>query len=194
MKKFLTSKIFLAIITLIIVGGIGVYAGSQMFANQIIYNNTTVDAALNDLYTKVNTARSYTSLDNDFLETGTFVGNTVITNNNPNSLYGLSMTGASTANGLPGNRWEKEMDFTDLSFLTFFAKKGANHGAVTIFIDDANTEIYFRSYSDLDSNWKKIAVDLTEIQGVHKLIICCGWGDSTGSSSSNTQYYDIRLY
>lgn len=60
MKKILTSKIFLVIVTAIICTSIGVYAGSQLNASDIKYidsndNETTVDVALNNLYTRANT-------------------------------------------------------------------------------------------------------------------------------------------
>ena len=60
MKKFLTSRIFVAIITGIIVGSIGVYAGSQILASNITYKDTTVDRALDDLYDKANRDLSIT--------------------------------------------------------------------------------------------------------------------------------------
>ena len=54
MKKVLKNRLFLVLVTAIIVGSIAVYATSEILASQITYNDTTVEAALNDLYGKAN--------------------------------------------------------------------------------------------------------------------------------------------
>ena len=56
MKKLLKSRLFTFILGLIIAGGIGVYATSQILASDISYRNGTVESALNDLYDKANNA------------------------------------------------------------------------------------------------------------------------------------------
>ena len=53
MKKFLKSRVFAFILGGIILGSIGVYA-SNILASDISYKDTTVDKALDDLYTKAN--------------------------------------------------------------------------------------------------------------------------------------------
>lgn len=53
--KFIKSKLFLVLITAIIVGSVGVYAGTKINANDISYDSThTVKDKIDDLYTKTN--------------------------------------------------------------------------------------------------------------------------------------------
>ena len=57
MKNIIKSRVFTFILGAIIFGSIGVYAATQYNASQITYNKNgkaTVEAALNDLYTKNN--------------------------------------------------------------------------------------------------------------------------------------------
>lgn len=54
MKKFLINNMIGFTLSAIIFGSIGVYAASQILATSIIYKNTTVDQALDDLYIKTN--------------------------------------------------------------------------------------------------------------------------------------------
>ena len=181
--------IILVIILMMIVSSVSVYATAQYYATQIEYKDgKSVADALNELFSK----EKYTTMNKAYLEAGTSLGNVEITENNLNQSIGLSITGAGNINHIPSNRWEKEIDFTNLSILSFYAKKGADHGAINIRID--NEQIYFLSYSDMNGDWKKYFIDLTKYTGIHKLLICGGWGDSTGNSNSNTQYCDIRLY
>ena len=53
MKKILNSKLFLILLTAIIVGSITAYATTQLVASNITYNDTTLDQALDNLYDEV---------------------------------------------------------------------------------------------------------------------------------------------
>ena len=53
MKKLFRSRIFLVLVTAIIVGGITVLAETQFQASEVGYKSTTVDKALDDLYDRV---------------------------------------------------------------------------------------------------------------------------------------------
>ena len=55
MKKVFKNPIFMFILGAVVFGSIGVFA-SQIAASNITYNNTTVDLALNDLYSRVGTS------------------------------------------------------------------------------------------------------------------------------------------
>lgn len=190
--KFLKEKIkfiLVIIVGILLLSGISVYAAYKYFAKDVSYTKAdgtkiSVEEALNELYNKL----QYTPINKEYLESGSLLGNTIITENNLNSSFGLSITG----NNVGANRWEKEIDLTNISVLSFYAKKGANHGSIHVLVDDK--EIFFITYSAFETEWKKYYVDLSEYQGIHKLTISGGWGDSTGSTSSNTQYCDIRLY
>lgn len=153
------------------------------------------------------TAQTGTSLvmDNTYLSSGSTNGNVTITSNNPDSTYGLSITGSSplsvsaTQSGgsaaqiQNGNmRWYKEIDLTNYNELTFYAKKGQDHGKIMIGVD--GTYLLEKSYTNLDTNWNFYTVDLSNYTGSHVLSIMGGYSDSSGNSSSNTQYYDIELH
>ena len=58
MKNIFKSRIFAFILGGIILGSIGVYAGSQILASDISYRDGTVESALNDLYSKANSSNS----------------------------------------------------------------------------------------------------------------------------------------
>ena len=62
MKKVLKSRLFVAIITAIICITGTAYAATQILAGDIKYKNSTVESALDDLYT---TASDYVKLDNE---------------------------------------------------------------------------------------------------------------------------------
>ena len=53
MKKFVTSRVFLVVITALICITGTVYAATQLLAADVTYKNTNVKDALDDLYTKV---------------------------------------------------------------------------------------------------------------------------------------------
>ena len=62
MKKVLKSRLFLVILTAIICITGTAYAATQVLASDIKYNDTTVDKALDNLYT---TAEDYVKLENE---------------------------------------------------------------------------------------------------------------------------------
>ena len=53
--KILKSRILLVIITIILTGSISVYAARKYYASDITYKETTLDKALDTLYTTQNT-------------------------------------------------------------------------------------------------------------------------------------------
>ena len=55
MKKVFKSRILLVIVTVILTGSISVYAAHKYAASNITYKDTTLDQALNTLYTTQNT-------------------------------------------------------------------------------------------------------------------------------------------
>ena len=80
MKKVLNPKIYIVLITAIICISVTAYATTQLAASNITYNNSTLDIALDDLYTKANAGDAVASdikfgkkaLSNGVLITGTY--------------------------------------------------------------------------------------------------------------------------
>ena len=148
----------------------------------------------------VNT-RSVFVMDYDYLSSGNTQGSVSITSNNPDSTYGLSITGTSDLRNYSNasrtefiahyRKWYKEIDLSNYNELSFYARKGVNHGSIVIAVDDE--ELFSIHYGDLDTNWHKYSVDISKYIGSHTLTIAGGYTDYTGSGSSNTQYYDIEL-
>ena len=60
MKKLLKSRVFLVIVTALVFGSLGVFA-SSMLASNVTYGNTTVEGALDTLYTKATTYKNLTT-------------------------------------------------------------------------------------------------------------------------------------
>ena len=71
MKKILTSRIFVAIITAIVCISVTAYATTQIQASNVIYNNTTVDQVLDNLYTTQTTR--ITELENSLSNIGSII-------------------------------------------------------------------------------------------------------------------------
>ena len=140
-------------------------------------------------------------MDYDYLSGGSTQGNVTITSNNPDSTYGLSITGTSDLRNYSGasnetfiahyRKWYREIDLSNYNELTFYARKGANHGSIVIAVD--NDQYINLHYGDLDTNWHQYSVDLSNYTGNHVVTIVGGYTDYTGSTSSNTQYYHIEL-
>lgn len=135
----------------------------------------------------------------EYLNQGQIVGNVAITQNNYNGTPGLSITGncgrpvgvSENWNIYPVHRWYKEIDLTDYNTLEFYAKKGQNHGMLSIAIDDV--KIFTVLYTEFATTWQLYNIDLSKYTGKHVISIVGGYEDNTGNASSNTQYCDIKL-
>ena len=55
MQKIFKSRIFYFALGAILFGTIGVYGATLISSSDVTYNGTTAKAAIDDLYTKVNT-------------------------------------------------------------------------------------------------------------------------------------------
>ena len=171
------------------------------------YNNYTITIAGIDknMNVKKRKFRVYTPnnfiMDSAYLSSGSTQGSVSITSNNPDETAGLSITGTSDLRNYSGasnaefiahyRKWYKEIDLTNYNELTFYARKGANHGSIVIAIDD--DQYINLHYGALDTSWHKYSVDLSKYIGNHVVTIAGGYTDYTGSGSSNTQYYHIEL-
>ena len=103
MRKILKSKIFLFILTAIIFTGIGVFAATTVSSHDITYKNTTVEDAIDDLYSKAKpeysgtttitptTAEQVLSTNNKILK------NDITINPIPSSYKNISDTTITTA-------------------------------------------------------------------------------------------------
>ena len=111
-----------------------------------------------------------------------------------NEYAGLSITGRPNIRWEDGREyitWFKTIDLSDYNLLEFYVKKGQNHGIMTVMVDDKT--IKHISYNSLSVNWTKYTLDISEYKGEHILSFAGGYYDSSGSSKSNTQYYNIIL-
>lgn len=130
------------------------------------------------------------------LDTGTFqnVTPTYLTNQQ-NASDGFTITGTvGNSNQLFADqlRWDYTLNMTDYDKLTFYCKKGADHGTCRVFIDG---EIIFGQihYNDLPTSWTLYTVDLSSWKGEHTISFAGGYNDSTGNTSSATSYCDIKF-
>ena len=90
-------------------------------------------------------------------------------------------------------RWDYTLDLTNYDKLTFYCKKGANHGTCRVFIDG---EIVFGQihYNDLPTSWTLYTVDLSSWKGEHTISFAGGYNDSSGDAASSTSYCDIKFF
>lgn len=140
----------------------------------------------------------------EFFEQGsTFLINNAtinITADNVGGSAGLSITGRPVTGWdtrLRQNmiRWYKDIDLTNYSKLTFYAKNGALHGCMGIYIDDIQLKFY--SWGDYGwhghTEWMYFEIDIRQYTGIHMLTFMGGHTDHSGNPASNTQYCDIKL-
>ena len=89
MKKEWTIRIGIFIATAIIFAAIGVNAQIALSSNQVSYSNTTVEGALNNLYTKAN-------IINGFQHVGTTYGGKANSSSNATATISRSVSSAGT--------------------------------------------------------------------------------------------------
>lgn len=131
------------------------------------------------------------------LDTGTFTNVTpTYLTNQQNGSDGFTITGRNTtASGsatFSGHlRWDYTLDMTDYKAVTFYCKKGADHGVCHVYID-GNQELAIH-YRSLSTSWTKYTVILNPYVGTHTISFVGGYTDSTGNTSSSTSYCDIKF-
>jgi hypothetical protein len=104
----------------------------------------------------------------------------------------LNLIGRSAANSWNGApHYTISLDLTDIYSLSFYARKINNHGSALISVDGVG--IYSVHYNTLPSSWTNYQLDLSSYSGVHTLTLTGGYGDTSGNTSSQTQYSDIYL-
>ena len=89
-------------------------------------------------------------------------------------------------------RWYINVDLTGFNTLEFYAKKGADHGIMAVYVDDQMLKsVPYREFSEI---WNKYVLNLENYSGEHIISFVGGYTDFTGNSYSNTQYCNIKLY
>lgn len=148
-----------------------------------------------------------TPMDNEDLNFGGFYNHTKSSITGYNNTAGFSITGAAAANTMTSSlHCNFKMDFTNVNKLAWHAMKGANHGAMWVFISDgvndsATADAFLTSslkslhvhYNSLSTTWTEYSLDTTNITGIKTVTFMGGWKDSTGYTTSNTRYSNIRL-
>lgn len=150
-----------------------------------------------------------TPMDNIDFNNATFSNHTKTLITGYNNTAGISITGTATAScGTSMTyalRCDVKMDFTNANALYWHCMKGANHGAMWVYITDGNfaqsqtnfqNTCYAQSYvhyNQLATTWTEYSLDTTSITGVKTVTFMGGWLDNTGNTASNTRYSNIRL-
>ena len=141
----------------------------------------------------------------DFLDSGSkYTPNSstisVTTNNTIDSINypGLNITGTSANNWQNWSvqssiRWYKTINFDNYDTLEFYARKGADHGVICVCLDNSQLLMINYSNSNSPTSWTKYILDVSQYTGEHVLSFIGGYRDSTGNSTSNTQYCNIKL-
>lgn len=160
MKKVL-NNLFYFVVGGIICTSIGVYATISYQANQINYNNTTLDHVLDDLYTASN-AENYTFTSNitpssetqTFQTTGKRLTNNVVVNPIPSAYKYLSTSTTVTAENLIQNVKAYNSNgelitgtHPECTGGTFVVTNAATTNAGQIFANFSPSIAFFKSYS-----------------------------------------------
>ena len=99
-------------------------------------------------------------------------------------------------------RWDYQVDLTNYNTISFYARKNANHGTISVYVTSdgiqtrCTTDVLTSvgaSYSTAPTSWTKYELDVSEITGVKTVSFMGGYGDYTGNTSSSTSYCNIRF-
>lgn len=131
------------------------------------------------------------------LDEGVFVNvtPTYLTGQQNNSdgftIVGRNASASGSATYAGDLKWEYDIDLTGINTVSFYCKKGANHGICKVCVD--GVQKLWVHYNDLPTSWTQYSIDLTEYTGVHKIGFVGGYVDVSGNTSSSTSYCDIRF-
>lgn len=148
-----------------------------------------------------------TPMDNEDLNLGGYYNHTKSLITGYNNTAGFSITGTAANNNMTSSlHCNFKMDFTNVNKLVWHCMKGANHGAMWVFISDgvngsAAADSFISSclgglsvhYNNLPTSWTEYSINTTSITGVKTVTFMGGWKDATGYTTSNTRYSNIRL-
>ena len=148
MKKILTSRIFLVVLTAIIVATGSVYATIKIQANEIEYKDGTVEDALNDLYTKSSAYKkidvSTTASANDIL-----IGKTAY-DNLGNLITGTVSTNCVTSYVTHNSNTQFNVDlgFIPTKFFASYHWNSENMNLYLVYDKAISNNIYLNYYED----------------------------------------------
>lgn len=150
-------------------------------------------------------------MDQDYLNAnGNFLNHTKTIITGHNDTAGFSIVGRQNATGGSNNymsgrlRCDFKLDFTNMSKITFYAKKVANHGVLSVRISDGLTNTFDNNmtyyaklevhYNNFPTTWTQYTINTSNITGVRTLSFIGGYVDNTGNTASQTQYSGIELH
>lgn len=160
------------------------------------HNSTTASYTMYKLYQKkMPEYKTELQVTRNVLDTGSFtnVTPTYLTGQMNNS-DGFTIVGRSSdaSGAFSGNlRWDYIIDLTNYDALSFYCKKGVDHGICAIAID--GIRICYVHYKDLATNYVPYLINLEKYYGIHTVSFIGGYTDSTGAAASETSYCDIKL-
>lgn len=163
------------------------------------------DAVNKEYYYSLGTEELYSETANEtvltvnrsILDAGSFVNvtPTYLTGQQNNSdgftIVGRNATASGSATYAGDLKWEYDIDLTNIEEVSFYCKKGANHGICRVCID--GTQKLWVHYNNLPTSWTLYKIDLRSYTGVHKIGFVGGYTDSTGNTTSSTSYCDIKF-
>lgn len=176
--------------------------------------NVNGDCTLTDLIYRVRYLPGISSsmlLNTDYINiNGSFHNHTktILDGTGYNGSSGFSITGTSDTDISYMSkrlRCDFVIDLTNVTSISYYCMKGANHGHHSVYISDGMPEIptpeftayykhNFTHYNDLpESTWVRFEIDTSYILGEKVISFIGGWYDSTGNTESNTQYSHIEL-
>jgi hypothetical protein len=111
----------------------------------------------------------------------------------------LNFIGASVINEAYDNnpwvnmpRYDIGLDMTNLTKLSFYARKVAQHGNIMVVID--GVAVMNINYGSAPTAWTSYEIDLSGYSGYHNLTLLGGYSDLSGHSASQTQYSNIYIH
>ena len=90
-----------------------------------------------------------------------------------------------------------QVDVSYYRALTFYGKKVADHGRLTVCVYDEDGKLLREvavNYPDIDTEWHQYAVNLDGIYGNATIIMNGGYTDNSGSDDSDYIFSKIVIY
>ncbi len=112
----------------------------------------------------------------------------------------IGRNSGSTYAGIP--KFEISLDVTITTYIKFHARQIALHGGAYVYMDvpngitTAQADTYRLlevSYNNLPTSWAEYTINIASITGTHKFGFAGGYVDSTGNSTSQSQFSNIRF-
>lgn len=187
MQKLLKSRIFLVIITFLITLSCTVYATTRYLASEIEYKETTVEGALNDLYTVHETYKNL-NINTDFTANDLISGKTAYNSNGELVTGNLEHNCVNgTINKPASSQLNIYLDFVPKSFIIYM-KNPLSDNLISSFEYNQLTKKVYAHHIDSNSQVTSNESSVFSISG-NNIVSSFATNSSNGYYKASTTVY-----